>query len=187
MAARPEGPCGDRIHHRSKTMSAVCFRQGPSRCSHLLNNIRLSIAAHESMNRSTTIKLPALNIPSPPPRGFGARGRSGSIVKVEQVGDRFTEEDLDRSAYVNINADWVNAKGVYRSILISLLNFLPLCFSRCMANPRCAHHLRQDYYRHCTRDDTANELDIGQSLLSGSRFFSPHALFFIHFSHRAPT
>jgi hypothetical protein len=39
------------------------------------------------------------------------RGRSGSIVKVEEVGDRSTEEVLDRSAYVNPNVDWVNAKG----------------------------------------------------------------------------
>lgn len=39
------------------------------------------------------------------------RGRSGSIVKVESVGDRSVEEMLDRSVYVNINADWVNAKG----------------------------------------------------------------------------
>ncbi|KAG5648760.1 hypothetical protein DXG03_000108 [Asterophora parasitica] len=41
------------------------------------------------------------------------RGRSGSIVKVEEVGDRSIEESLDRSAYVNINADWVNAKGAW--------------------------------------------------------------------------
>lgn len=67
------------------------------------------------MSRSTTIKLPTLNIPSSP-EGLPTvktRGRSGSIVKVEQVGDLSTEEALDRSAYVNINADWVNAKGVY--------------------------------------------------------------------------
>jgi len=68
------------------------------------------------MSRSTTIKLPALHIPSPPTdvRTVKTRGRSGSLVKVEQVGDRSNEEDLDRSAYVNINADWVNAKGVHR-------------------------------------------------------------------------
>ena len=39
------------------------------------------------------------------------RGRSGSIVKIEEVGDHSTEETLDQSAYVNINASWVNAKG----------------------------------------------------------------------------
>jgi len=64
------------------------------------------------MNRPTTIKLPALglDVSSPPLR---TRPRSGSIVKVEQVGDGSLEEVLDRSAYVNINADWVNAKGAW--------------------------------------------------------------------------
>ena len=70
------------------------------------------------MSRSTTIKLPA----------FKTRGRTGSIVKVEQVGDRSTEEALDRSVYVNINADWVNAKGVWNPCLISMLVFSPLRF-----------------------------------------------------------
>jgi len=35
------------------------------------------------------------------------------MVKVEEVGNRSTEEATDRSAYVNINADWVNAKGAW--------------------------------------------------------------------------
>ncbi|KAF8165626.1 ORMDL family-domain-containing protein [Crassisporium funariophilum] len=67
------------------------------------------------MSRSTTIKLPALNLSSPPRAGvpLRARGRSGSIVKVEEVGDRSMEEVLDRSTYVNINADWVNVKGAW--------------------------------------------------------------------------
>lgn len=74
----------------------------------------MSLHAHPqiSMSRPTTIRLPALNIPSPQRGTVKTRGRSGSIVKVEQVGDRSIEEALDRSAYVNINADWVNAKGV---------------------------------------------------------------------------
>jgi hypothetical protein len=42
-----------------------------------------------------------------------SRARSGSIVKVEEVGDRSVEEVMDRSAFVNINADWVNAKGAW--------------------------------------------------------------------------
>jgi hypothetical protein len=37
------------------------------------------------------------------------------MVKVEEVGNRSTEEATDRSAYVNINADWVNAKGPSRA------------------------------------------------------------------------
>lgn len=66
------------------------------------------------MSRPTTIQLPLLDLSSPPKAApLRARGRSGSIVKVEQVGDRSIEEILDRSAYVNINADWVNAKGAW--------------------------------------------------------------------------
>ncbi|KAG5652097.1 hypothetical protein H0H81_006317 [Sphagnurus paluster] len=68
------------------------------------------------MSRSTTIKLPVLDISathSPRNMSIRGRGRSGSIVKVEEVGDRSIEESLDRSAFVNINADWVNAKGAW--------------------------------------------------------------------------
>ncbi|KAJ7872074.1 Orm1 type endoplasmic reticulum protein [Mycena leptocephala] len=64
------------------------------------------------MNRPTTIKLPALGI-DVSGASLRTRPRSGSIVKVEHVGDRSVEEVLDRSAYVNINADWVNAKGAW--------------------------------------------------------------------------
>lgn len=39
------------------------------------------------------------------------RTRSGSLLKVEQVGGGSAEQDLDRNLYVNINADWVNMKG----------------------------------------------------------------------------
>ncbi|KAF8897861.1 Orm1 type endoplasmic reticulum protein [Infundibulicybe gibba] len=67
------------------------------------------------MNRPTTIKLPVLDLTSASPKkaSIRGRGRSGSIVKVEEVGDRSVEEVLDRSAYVNINANWVNAKGAW--------------------------------------------------------------------------
>lgn len=41
------------------------------------------------------------------------RGRSASIVKVEEVGNRSVEELQDRNVYLNVNADWVNAKGAY--------------------------------------------------------------------------
>jgi len=69
-----------------------------------------------SMNRPTTIKLPAIDIAaasaaSPGMVSVRGRPRSASIVKVEEVGHDSLEEVLDRSAYVNINADWVNAKG----------------------------------------------------------------------------
>jgi hypothetical protein len=64
------------------------------------------------MSRSTATKLPALDLALSPPKTLSMRRkRSGSIVKVEEVGDRSVEEVLDRSAYVNLNADWVNAKG----------------------------------------------------------------------------
>ncbi|KAG6841859.1 hypothetical protein C0991_006267 [Blastosporella zonata] len=67
------------------------------------------------MSRSTTIKLPALDLSQSTPRTLSMRGRprSASIVKVEEVGDNSVEESLDRSAYVNINADWVNVKGAW--------------------------------------------------------------------------
>jgi hypothetical protein len=61
------------------------------------------------MSRPTRIKLPPVVTPQ---ANSGKRRRSGSIVKVEEVGDRSVEEVLDRSAFVNINADWVNAKGM---------------------------------------------------------------------------
>ena len=91
------------------------------------------------MSRSTTIKLPALDLSStkagPPLR---SRTRSGSIVKVEEVGDRSIDEVLDRGAYVNINADWVNAKGASHSFIShTRVQSNP---SRCVADPRRPHH-----------------------------------------------
>jgi hypothetical protein len=74
----------------------------------------LHLLLRHRMSRQKTIKLPALDltktasVPSP----LRSRPRSASIVKVEEVGDRSVDEVLDRSAYANINADWVNAKGV---------------------------------------------------------------------------
>ncbi|KIJ69800.1 hypothetical protein HYDPIDRAFT_142411 [Hydnomerulius pinastri MD-312] len=63
------------------------------------------------MSPPTSVKLPHLTLP-PPTDSLKGRRRSGSIVKVEEVGGR-VEEVLDRSAYVNINANWVNAKGAW--------------------------------------------------------------------------
>jgi ORMDL family len=42
------------------------------------------------------------------------RDRSGSLVKVEPVGEGSLEQDLDQGAYVNINSEWVNRKGTRR-------------------------------------------------------------------------
>ena len=44
------------------------------------------------------------------------RTRSGSLLKVEQVGEGSAEQDLDQNLYVNINADWVNMKGGHNSV-----------------------------------------------------------------------
>ncbi|KAG7447528.1 Orm1 type endoplasmic reticulum protein [Guyanagaster necrorhizus] len=62
-------------------------------------------------SRTTSVKLPTLDLSKPPL--LRGRGRSGSIVKVEQVGDRSAEDALDQSLFVNINANWVNAKGAW--------------------------------------------------------------------------
>jgi len=107
------------------------------------------------MSRSTTIKLPALDLSStksaPPLR---SRARSGSIVKVEEVGDRSIDEVLDRGAYVNINADWVNAKGASpRFISHTYIQPDP---SRCVDDPRRPHHTGKNNHRHYPRDDTTN-------------------------------
>ncbi|TEB30052.1 Orm1 type endoplasmic reticulum protein [Coprinellus micaceus] len=65
------------------------------------------------MSRSPSIHLPAISLADPPKgKHLRSRGRSNSIVKVEHVGDR-VEEVLDRDVYMNINADWVNAKGAW--------------------------------------------------------------------------
>ncbi|KAG9317797.1 ORMDL family-domain-containing protein [Chiua virens] len=63
------------------------------------------------MSTPPTIKLPQLSL-SHKNNGLKGRKRGGSFVKVEEVGGR-VEELLDRSAYVNINANWVNAKGAW--------------------------------------------------------------------------
>ncbi|KAJ2934284.1 hypothetical protein H1R20_g2812, partial [Candolleomyces eurysporus] len=73
------------------------------------------------MARTSTVKLPPLNLAEPPqPKALRSRGRSNSIVKVEHVGDR-VEEVLDRNVYMNINADWVNAKGAWLIHVVLIL------------------------------------------------------------------
>ena len=56
---------------------------------------------------------PTLSNPEKPmgQAGQRTRTRSGSLLKVEQVGESSAEQDLDQNLYVNINADWVNMKG----------------------------------------------------------------------------
>lgn len=67
-----------------------------------------------SSSNSLRVPLPLLDLSNPNVLSSArGRGRSNSMVKVEEVGNRSTEEATDRSAYVNINADWVNAKGSF--------------------------------------------------------------------------
>ncbi|KAF8138879.1 ORMDL family-domain-containing protein [Boletus edulis] len=63
------------------------------------------------MSSPPTFKFTQLSLPHQT-AALKGRKRSGSIVKVEEVGGR-VEELLDRSAYVNINANWVDAKGAW--------------------------------------------------------------------------
>lgn len=71
-----------------------------------------------TMSPPPTIKLPQISLPHQN-TSLKGRKRSGSIVKVEEVGER-VEELLDRSAYVNINANWVNAKGMCEGMNASI-------------------------------------------------------------------
>lgn len=55
----------------------------------------------------------------------GGRGRSNSIVKVEEVGET-QEQFLDQSVYANINAEWVNRKGTSHLLFVDLSYANPL-------------------------------------------------------------
>lgn len=65
------------------------------------------------MSRPPTIQLPPMPTIASMESKVRSRGRSGSIVKVEEIGEQSSDQILDRSAYVNMNANWVNAKGEY--------------------------------------------------------------------------
>ncbi|ESK95100.1 protein orm1 [Moniliophthora roreri MCA 2997] len=73
---------------------------------------------------STIVRPAALNLHlannSPSMR---VRGRSGSIVKVEHIGDRL-EDVLDQNTYSNHNANWVNAKGAW------LIHIVLICIGK---------------------------------------------------------
>jgi len=126
------------------------------------------------MSRPTTIKLPPpIDIAAAAAAAAGSsslklssrsRPRSASIVKVEEVGDHSVEEVLDRSAYANINADWVNAKGTPTPHFTQMRTAQPT--PRRLANARRSHHRWQDHYRYSAGDDAANQLDACQLDLS---------------------
>lgn len=68
---------------------------------------------------STTSALPSippsLNIlTSTHTSGIKGRGRSGSIVAVQEVGGD-QQDFLDQSVYRNMNTEWVNQKGKFMS------------------------------------------------------------------------
>lgn len=71
------------------------------------------------------------------------RTRSGSLLKVEQVGEASAERDLDQNLYVNINADWVNMKGGHIHPLSPPDLKLTPSFSRRLARSPCARLLRE--------------------------------------------
>jgi hypothetical protein len=78
--------------------------------------------------------------------GLASGTRGGSLVKVEEVGDRSVEEVIDRDVYVNINANWVNAKG-YASSTLNVGNDLSLTFEhRCMDDSHRTHCVWQGDY-----------------------------------------
>lgn len=122
------------------------------------------------MRRSAAVKLPTLDLSSAlSPTTLRSRPRSSSLVKVEQVGDRSVEEIIDRSAYVNINADWVNAKGRFYIFLFTASHFT--VSNRCMDNSCRTHSLRQGNHRHPTRDDSTSKLDTSKSDIPSSELF----------------
>jgi hypothetical protein len=140
------------------------------------------------MSRPTTIKLPppidiaaaaAAAAASPALKlSSRSRPRSASIVKVEEVGDYSVEEVLDRSAYANINADWVNAKGTFTPHFPEMRIAHPT--PRRLVNTRRSHRRWQDHHRYFAGNDAANKLDARQLDIScGPRF-----VFAIHnYSH----
>lgn len=125
------------------------------------------------MNRPAAVKLPALDFSSARSlknHKVGARG--ASLVKVEQIGNRSVEEVIDRDVYLNINADWVNAKGSRK--VVKKPSQPSYIANRSMDDSCCTHPFRQSYNRHSARDDSTNELDASKSSISSSACcFSP--------------
>lgn len=95
---------------------------------------------------TTQTGIPTLSLPDKHvKRTKRTRTRSGSLLKVEEVGEGSAEQDMDQNLYVNINADWVNMKGEHDppftvpSDLTSLFPFL-----RRLARSPSARLLRKD-------------------------------------------
>ena len=58
----------------------------------------------------TPIQITEANFIPSKPSSMRSRGRSNSIVKVEEIGET-QDQVLDQSLYVNLNVEWVNRKG----------------------------------------------------------------------------
>ncbi|KIY52308.1 Orm1 type endoplasmic reticulum protein [Fistulina hepatica ATCC 64428] len=69
------------------------------------------MSAHQS--RPVPIIVPAVDAKIPDLPSMRVRGRSASLVKVEEVHDHSVEDALDREMYVNMNVNWTNAKGAW--------------------------------------------------------------------------
>ena len=124
IAAILEEPEGSRMHHWSNIGGVCCPR---SRETHVaVGYFSISRPAlwvllcswfkttMTTMTTSPTIKLPTHSVAHSVPalKVRTGRDRSGSLVKVEKVGESSLEQDLDQGAYANINAEWVNRKGI---------------------------------------------------------------------------
>jgi hypothetical protein len=62
-----------------------------------------------------SIKLPGLSLHTNGKNTTQRRHRSPSLLKVEHVASS-NEQALDQAAYANINAEWVNRKGLFPSL-----------------------------------------------------------------------
>jgi hypothetical protein len=129
------------------------------------------------------LNLPRLDT-STRPKALTTKGRarSSSIVKVEEVGNRSTEDALDRSAYANINADWVNAKGRLTEKLVPA-HTPTLFYRRSVAHPRRSYNMRQNHRRHRPRHDPTNKLDTSQLIIPRRTWSYDHSVLSLNQRH----
>jgi hypothetical protein len=91
-----------------------------------------------------------------------ARARSGStsIVKVEEVGHDSDDEMADKSAYPNVNVEWVNQKGA-RPSSRRCRTLTRVIHRRRVGHAHCARLRRQAVHRRRSGREPADELDDG--------------------------
>lgn len=144
--------------------AAVCYS---SLLKSTTTTTTTTIQTVDSFSASPMTPPTSLRLSLQPPDDLKGRKRSASLLKVEEVGGR-VEEVLDRSAYMNINANWVNAKG---TAPLSPTSTRALTCTRCMADPRRACLDGQNHHRHHPRNDAADKLDSRQSTLPHGEHF----------------